>query len=406
MVPKGFAIFDMDVTSKGLSWIDQMYQKFEAICVEVDENSSILLQETTKYVENQVTVVGTNVRKLCEEVIQDILPPAPDAAIKSLASDISIDFVDEFELFEKPKSNPKKLHTLNVESVVSPKSKQNYVSSKSSDSDICIDFAEEIEMFEKPKLNPKKLRTLNVESVTYPKLEQSYVSSGQDSVCAFQVPVKLQNNHPVPPQEKPSEFPASDILEQLPCPSVEDLSVPEDLGLKNEAQKQSLRLQLEANACDDLLQGALLKSPADKTGAELYEDNQKIEDICIGGMQVNDHPIHRDGIDEIIRESEVHCMVETGNCQENVEVHEEARETFFSIIESFIPDPANLSKGESFHELLAAPQDEKEESAYWYETEDVQKPYMVDISTPDSLLDMNVEKWQHVENCDAEWEFL
>lgn len=401
MVPKGFAIFDMDVTSKGLSWIDQMYQKFEAICVEVDQNSSILLQETTKYVENQVTVVGTNVRKLCEEVIQDILPPAPDAAIKSLASDISIDFVDEFELFEKPKSNPKKLHTLNVESVVSPKLEQNYVSSKSSDSDISIDFAEEFELFEKPKLNLKKLHTLNVESVPYPKLEQSYVSSGQDSVCAFPAD-KLQKNHPVPPQEKPSEF----QLEQLPWLSVEDLSVPEDSGLKNKAQEQSLQLQPEANACADLLQGALLKSPSDKTGAEFYEDNQKIEDISVGAIQVNDHPIPRDGIDEIIRESEVHCMAETGNCQENVEVHEEAREAFFSIIESFIPDPANLSKEESLHELLAAPQDEKEESAYWYETEDVQKPYMIDISTPNSLLDMSVEKWQHVENCDSEWEFL
>lgn len=405
MVPKGFAIFDMDVTSKGLSWIDQMYQKFEAICVEVDQNSSILLQETTKYVENQVTVVGTNVRKLCEEVIQDILPPDPDTAIKSLASDISIDFVEEFELFEKPKSNPKKLHALNVESEAYPKLEQNYVFSESLSSDISIDFAEEFELFEKPKLNPKKLHTLNLESVAYPKLEQTYVSTGQDSVCAFPVPDNLQKNHPVLPEEKPSEFPASDILEQLPCLSVGDLSVPEDLGLKNEAQKQSL--QLEANACVDLPQGALLKSRADKTGAGLYQDDQKNEDICeVGGMQVNDHPIHRDGMDEIIRESEVHCMEETGNCEENVEVHEEDKETFFSIIESFIPAPANLSKGESLNELLAAPQDEKEESAYWYENEDVQKPYMIDISTPNSLLDMNVEKWQHVENCDSEWEFL
>jgi hypothetical protein len=58
------------------------------------------LQETTKYVENQVSLVGTNVRNFCAEVIQDILPPAPEVAIKSLASDISIDFVEEFELFE------------------------------------------------------------------------------------------------------------------------------------------------------------------------------------------------------------------------------------------------------------------------------------------------------------------
>jgi len=406
MVPKGFAIFEMDVTSKGLSWIDQMYQKFEAICVEVDQNSSILLQETTKYVENQVAVVGTNVRKICEEVIQDILPPGPDTAIKSIASDISLDFVEEFELFEKPKSNTKKVHALNLESEAYPKLEQNNVSSESLSSDISNDFIEEFELFEKSNLNQKKSDTLNVESVVSPKLEQNYVSSEQDLVCAFPVPDKLQKDHPVLPEEKPSEFPALDILGQTPCLSVEDLSAPEDLSLINEAQKQSLQLQLEANACVDLPQGALLKSPADKTGAELYQDDQKNEDICaVAEMQVNDHPIHKDGIDEIIRESGVHCMEETGNCEENVEVHEEDRETFFSIIESFIPDPANLSEEESLHELLAAQQDEKEESAYWYENEDVQKPYMIDISTP-NLLDMNAEKWQHVENCDSEWEFL
>lgn len=403
MGPKGFAIFDVDVTSKGLSWIDQMYQKFEAICVEVDQNSSILLQETTKYVENQVAVVGTNVRKICEEVIQDILPPGPDSAIKSMASDISLDFVEEFELFEKPKSNPKKLHALNVESEAYPKLEQNYDSSESLSFDTSIDFTEEFDT----SPNQKKLDTLNVESVVSSKLEQSYVSTGQDSVCAFPVPDKLQKDHPVLPEEKSSGFPASDILEQPPCLSVEDLSVPEDVSFKNEAQKQSLQLQLEANACIDLPQAALLKSPADKTGSELYQDDQKNEDIfALAEMQVNDHPIHKDGIDEIIRESGVHCIEETGNCEENVEVHEEDRETFFSIIESFIPDPANLSEEESLHELLGAAQDEKEESAYWYENEDVQKPYMIDISTPNFLLDMNVEKWQHVENCDSEWEFL
>jgi hypothetical protein len=78
----------------------------------------------------------------------------------------------------------------------------------------------------------------------------------------------LQKNNPVLHQEKLSEFPALDNLEQLPYLSVEDMSVPEDLGLKNEAQKQSLELQLEANACVDLLQGAFVKAPAAKTGLD------------------------------------------------------------------------------------------------------------------------------------------
>jgi hypothetical protein len=34
-----------------------------------------LCQETSKYVENQMNVVGTNVKKICAELIQDLLPP-------------------------------------------------------------------------------------------------------------------------------------------------------------------------------------------------------------------------------------------------------------------------------------------------------------------------------------------
>ena len=36
-----------------------------------------MVQETSKYVENQMNVVGTNVKKICAELIQDLLPP-PD----------------------------------------------------------------------------------------------------------------------------------------------------------------------------------------------------------------------------------------------------------------------------------------------------------------------------------------
>lgn len=34
-----------------------------------------LVQETSKYVENQMNVVGTSVKKICAELIQDFLPP-------------------------------------------------------------------------------------------------------------------------------------------------------------------------------------------------------------------------------------------------------------------------------------------------------------------------------------------
>ena len=34
-----------------------------------------LVQETSKFVESQMNVVGTNVKKICAELIQDLLPP-------------------------------------------------------------------------------------------------------------------------------------------------------------------------------------------------------------------------------------------------------------------------------------------------------------------------------------------
>lgn len=73
----------------------------------------------------------------------------------------------------------------------------------------------------------------------------------------------------------------------------------------------------------------MLKPLADKTGSELYQHDQKNEEIfTVTEMQVNDHPIHKDGNDEIITDFGVHFIEESGNCEENVKIHEEDRETF------------------------------------------------------------------------------
>lgn len=117
MVPDGSIIVESSVSSKGLSWVDRMYQKFEHICEEVDKNPSHLIQETTKYVENQVSIAGANVRKICAEVIQEILPPAPEVAIKSLSSIITVDLEEKFIISEKPKPDPEKTNSLITKSV-------------------------------------------------------------------------------------------------------------------------------------------------------------------------------------------------------------------------------------------------------------------------------------------------
>ncbi|CAH8264335.1 unnamed protein product [Arabidopsis lyrata] len=56
---------------KGIKWVGNVYQKFEAMCLEVEE---IIVQDTAKYVENQVQTVGNSVKKFCSDVVQDLLP--------------------------------------------------------------------------------------------------------------------------------------------------------------------------------------------------------------------------------------------------------------------------------------------------------------------------------------------
>ncbi|CAH2059955.1 unnamed protein product [Thlaspi arvense] len=56
---------------KGIAWVGNVYQKFEAMCLEVEE---IIVQDTAKYVENQVQTVGNSVKKFCSDVVGDLLP--------------------------------------------------------------------------------------------------------------------------------------------------------------------------------------------------------------------------------------------------------------------------------------------------------------------------------------------
>ncbi|XP_050370100.1 uncharacterized protein LOC126788172 [Argentina anserina] len=73
----------MDSKFKGPKWMGNIYQKFEAICQEVDD---IVKQDTIKYVENQMQSVGKNVKKLCS----DLLPPLGHP-VKHVAEDVAIE---------------------------------------------------------------------------------------------------------------------------------------------------------------------------------------------------------------------------------------------------------------------------------------------------------------------------
>ncbi|KAM2634750.1 hypothetical protein EV1_025189 [Malus domestica] len=58
----------MDV--KGVTWVGGVYQKFETMCLEVEED---MYQDTVKFVENQVQTVGASVKKFYAEVMQDLV---------------------------------------------------------------------------------------------------------------------------------------------------------------------------------------------------------------------------------------------------------------------------------------------------------------------------------------------
>ncbi|XP_042520608.1 uncharacterized protein LOC122094056 isoform X2 [Macadamia integrifolia] len=61
----------MDLNTKGITWVGNLYQKFEAICLEVED---IVCQETTKIVENHAQSVGVSVKRFYAELVQDLVP--------------------------------------------------------------------------------------------------------------------------------------------------------------------------------------------------------------------------------------------------------------------------------------------------------------------------------------------
>ncbi|KAL4388313.1 hypothetical protein GQ457_09G002940 [Hibiscus cannabinus] len=73
----------MEGKSKGMAWFGDMYQRFEAMCMEVDD---IVCQETLRYVESQLQTVGSNVQQFCTELIEELLPLSPTDPVEDLDS--------------------------------------------------------------------------------------------------------------------------------------------------------------------------------------------------------------------------------------------------------------------------------------------------------------------------------
>ncbi|XWS15828.1 hypothetical protein CRYUN_Cryun34aG0035100 [Craigia yunnanensis] len=75
----------MENKSKGIAWVGNIYQKFEAMCMEVDD---VVCQETFNYVENQLQTVGANVKQFCSELMLEVLPSSPTKSVEELNSSL------------------------------------------------------------------------------------------------------------------------------------------------------------------------------------------------------------------------------------------------------------------------------------------------------------------------------
>ncbi|KAK9285825.1 hypothetical protein L1049_025026 [Liquidambar formosana] len=84
---------------KGITWVGNIYQKFESICLEVEE---IMYQDTVEYVENQVQTVGASVKRFCADVMQELLPPSSMDPVKEV-SDLPLELYADVGIYIKPK---------------------------------------------------------------------------------------------------------------------------------------------------------------------------------------------------------------------------------------------------------------------------------------------------------------
>ncbi|KAL4573269.1 hypothetical protein LXL04_020068 [Taraxacum kok-saghyz] len=87
----------MDV--KGIAWVGNIYQKFEAMCLEVEE---AMCQETAKYVENQVQTMGAGMKRFCSDVMQDLLPPSSKDLSRVASAELLLNPYLEFGVHMKP----------------------------------------------------------------------------------------------------------------------------------------------------------------------------------------------------------------------------------------------------------------------------------------------------------------
>ncbi|OIT40182.1 PREDICTED: uncharacterized protein LOC109237133 isoform X2 [Nicotiana attenuata] len=89
---------------KGISWVGNIYHKFEAMCLEMEE---VMYQDTVRYVENQVQTVGASVKRFYSDVMLDMHPHCNIDPVKVAAADLSLNPYAHTEIKKKLKANLK-----------------------------------------------------------------------------------------------------------------------------------------------------------------------------------------------------------------------------------------------------------------------------------------------------------
>ncbi|KAJ6999980.1 hypothetical protein NC653_010673 [Populus alba x Populus x berolinensis] len=65
-----------------MAWMQNMYKKFEAMCLELDD---ILEQEGVKYADH-LQIVGANVKQFCSDIVRDVKPQPSEDTVDGVAS--------------------------------------------------------------------------------------------------------------------------------------------------------------------------------------------------------------------------------------------------------------------------------------------------------------------------------
>lgn len=89
---------------RGASWVGDIYQKFEAMCLEVEET---ICEDAVKFVESQVHNVGSNMKKFYADVLQDLASQDSTAPVKLPVPDLTPDSHSDAKIDENKKTRDK-----------------------------------------------------------------------------------------------------------------------------------------------------------------------------------------------------------------------------------------------------------------------------------------------------------